>query len=99
MSICYRNPVTADQVKCYKRALLEAGLKSATVARRLSVLRGTYYQLAAKGLVSWETAQDIAAVKAPGVQKNSTPSLTEKQAIRLSEAIPSTPCRGSATWP
>ncbi len=75
--------VTADHVKMYKRALLEAGLKSATVARRLSVLRGTYHQLAAKGLISWETAQDIAAVKAPGVQKNSTPSLTEKQAIRL----------------
>ena len=50
--------------------------------RRLSVLRGTYKQLAAKGLVPWETAQDIAAVKAPGVQKNSTPSLTQKQAIR-----------------
>ena len=61
--------VTADHVKLYKRALLEAGMKSATVARRLSVLRGTYKQLAAKGLVSWETAQDIGAVKAPGVQK------------------------------
>jgi hypothetical protein len=79
--------VTADHVKMYKRALLEAGLKSATVARRLSVLRGTYHQLAAKGLISWETAQDIAAVKAPGVQKNSTPSLTERQAISLLEAI------------
>ena len=86
--------VTADHVKMYKRALLEAGLKSATVARRLSVLRGTYHQLAAKGLVSWETAQDIAAVKAPAVQKNSTPSLTEKQAIRLLEAIPSDTLQG-----
>ena len=86
--------VTADHVKMYKRALLEAGLKSATVARRLSVLRGTYHQLAAKGLISWETAQDIAAVKAPGVQKNSTPSLTEKQAIRLLEAIPSDTLQG-----
>src|SRR3954451_15788501 len=47
--------VTADHVKLYKRALLEAGLKSATVARRLSVLRGAYKQLAAKGLVAWET--------------------------------------------
>ena len=62
--------VTADHVKLYKRGLLEAGMASATVARRLSVLRGAYEQLAAKGLVSWETAQDIAAVKAPGVQKN-----------------------------
>jgi integrase/recombinase XerD len=86
--------VTADHVKCYKRALLEAGLKSATVARRLSVLRGTYHQLAAKGLIVWETAQDIAAVKAPGVQKNSTPSLTERQAIALLEAIPTESLQG-----
>ncbi len=80
--------VTADHVKLYKRALLEARLKSATMARRLSVLRGTYHQLAAKGLIAWETAQDIGAVKAPPVQKNSTPSLTERQAISLLEAIP-----------
>ena len=80
--------VTADHVKLYKRALLEAGMASATVARRLSVLRGAYKQLAAKGLVSWETAQDIAAVRAAGVQKNSTPSLTKQQAIALLEAIP-----------
>ena len=86
--------VTADHVKCYKRALLEAGMKSATVARRLSVLRGTYKQLATKGLVSWETAQDIAAVKAPGVQKNSTLSLTERQAISLLEAIPTETLQG-----
>ena len=86
--------VTADHVKLYKRALLEAGRTSATVARRLSVLRGTYQQLAAKGLVSWETAQDIAAVKAPGVQKNSTPSLTQKQAIALLEAIPTDTLQG-----
>src|SRR2546423_1227653 len=72
--------VTADHVKLYKRALLEAGLKPTTVARRLSVLRGTYQQLAAKGLIPWEVAQDIAAIKAPGVQKNTTPSLTQKQA-------------------
>ena len=79
--------VTADHVKLYKRALLEAGMKPATVARRLSVLRGTYKQLAAKGLIAWETAQDVAAIKAPGVQKNSTPSLTQRQAIALLEAI------------
>ena len=57
--------VTADHVKLYKRALLEAGLAPATVARRLSVLRGAYRQLAAQGLVSWEVAQDIAAVRVP----------------------------------
>src|SRR3954449_1435308 len=86
--------VTADHVKFYKRALVEAGRTSATVARRLSVIRGTYKQLAAKGLVSWETAQDIAAVKAAGVQKNATPSLTQKQAIALLEAIPSDTLQG-----
>jgi integrase/recombinase XerD len=86
--------VTADHVKLYKRALLEAGLKGTTVARRLSVLRGTYQQLAAKGLIAWETAQDIAAVKAPPVQKNSTPSLTQKQAVALLEAVPTDTLQG-----
>jgi site-specific recombinase XerD len=86
--------VTADHVKLYKRALLEAGRTSATVARRLSVLRGAYQQLAAKGLISWETAQDIAAVKAAGVQKNSTPSLTQRQAVALLEAIPTDTLQG-----
>ena len=86
--------VTADHVKLYKRALLEAGMTSATVARRLSVLRGAYEQFAVKGLVPWETVQDIAAVKAPTVQKNSTPSLTQRQAITLLEAIPTDTLQG-----
>jgi site-specific recombinase XerD len=87
-------PPSCYPVKLYKRALIEAGRTSATVARRLSVLRGTYHQLAAKGLISWETAQDIAAVKAPGVQKNATPSLAQKQAIALLEAIPADTLQG-----
>jgi site-specific recombinase XerD len=86
--------VTGDHIKLYKRALLEAGMAPATVARRLSVLRGAYQQFAAKGLVSWETAQDIAAVKVTGVQKNSTPSLTQRQAIALLEAIPTDTLQG-----
>jgi site-specific recombinase XerD len=86
--------VTADHVKLYKRALLEAGMATATVARRLSVLRGAYEQLAAKGLISWVTAQDIAAIKAAGVQKNSTPSLTQRQAVALLEAIPTDTLQG-----
>ncbi|HWB10522.1 MAG TPA: tyrosine-type recombinase/integrase [Pirellulales bacterium] len=86
--------VTADHVKLYKRALLAAGMTSATVARRLSVLRGAYEQFAAKGLIKWETAQDIAAVKAATVQKNSTPALTQRQAIDLLEAIPTDTLQG-----
>jgi site-specific recombinase XerD len=86
--------VTADHVKVYKRALLGKGVTNATVARRLSVLRGVYQQVAAKGLVSWETAQGIAAIKASGVQKNSTPSLTKQQAIALLEEIPTDTLQG-----
>ncbi len=86
--------VTADHVKLYKRAMLEAGLSKATVARRLSVIRGTYRQLAAKELVAWETAQDIAAIQAPAVTKNATPSLTQKQAVALLEAIPTDTLQG-----
>ena len=79
---------TADHVKLYKRSLLEAGMSRATVARRLSVLRGTYRELASKGLVPWEEAQAIQAVAAPPVQRNSTPALTQNQAVALLEAIP-----------
>jgi site-specific recombinase XerD len=86
--------VTADHVKLYKRAPLEAGLSKGTVARRLSVIRGTYKQLAAKSLVDWEVAQDIAAIQAPRVQKKSTPSLTQKQAVALLEAIPTDTLQG-----
>lgn len=86
--------VTADHVKLYKAALLKSGMKSATVARRLTVLRGAYEQFAAKGLVTWETAHAIAAIKAAPVQKNSTPSLTQKQAIDLLNAIPTDTLQG-----
>jgi integrase/recombinase XerD len=86
--------VTGDHVKLYKRALLESGMKPSTVARRLSVLRGTYRQLAAKGLVNWEAAQDIAAIKAPPVKKNGTPALTSKQAVALLEVIPTGTLQG-----
>lgn len=86
--------VTSDHVKLYKRALAESGMTPSTVARRLSVLRGAYGQLAAKGLISWETAQGIAAVKVTGVQKNSTPSLTQRQAVALLEAIPTDTLQG-----
>jgi hypothetical protein len=85
---------TADHVKLYKRALVEAKMKPTTVARRLSVLRGAYQQFAAKGLVRWEVAQDIAAIQSPPVQKNSTPSLTARQAIALLEAVPQDTLQG-----
>jgi len=78
--------VTADHVKLYKAALRDSGQATATIARKMSVLRGVYHQLAAKKLITWETAQDIAAVQSPKVQKNTTPALTEKQAVSLLHA-------------
>ena len=86
--------VTADHVKLYKAALLKAGITPATIARRLSVLRGAYRQFAEKGLIEWETTQNISAVKAPPVAKNTTPALTAKQAIALLEVIPTDTLKG-----
>ena len=86
--------VTGDHVKLYKGALLKAGIQPATIARRLSVLRGTYRQFAEKGLIDWETSQDIAAVKALPVTKNTTPALTAKQAIAMLESIQTESLKG-----
>jgi site-specific recombinase XerD len=86
--------VTADHVKVYKAALRDAGRSPATIARKLSVLRGVYRQFAEKGLVPWDVVQDIAAVTAPKVQKNTTPALTEQQAIRLLHAPDTSTLRG-----
>ncbi len=78
--------VKSDHLQLYKGALRDSGLAGATIARKLSVIRGVYFQLARTKLVSYETAQDIAAVKSPEVQKNTTPALTEQQAVRLLHA-------------
>ena len=80
--------VTADHIKIYKAALLKAGVRPATISRKLSVIRGAYRQFADKGLIDWETANAIGAVKSPPVKKNSTPALTQRQAISLLEAVP-----------
>ena len=80
--------VTADEVKVYKAWLLKSAMRPATVARKLSVIRGAYLQFADKGFVSWPVAQAIAAVKAPPVRKNSTPALTQRQAMDFLAAIP-----------
>ena len=86
--------VTADHVKCYKRALLEAGLKPTTVATAALGPARHVPPTCRQGAHRVGAAQDIAAVKAPGVQKNSTPSLTERQAISLLEAIPTETLQG-----
>ena len=86
--------VKADHLRLYKAALRDAGLAGATIARKLSVLRGMYRQFAVKKLIPWEVAQDIAAVESPQVQKNTTPALTEKQAVQLLHAPDTSTLRG-----
>ena len=80
--------VTSDHVKFYKAWLINSGVRPTSIARKLSVIRGAYRQFAEKGLVAWPDAQAIAAIKAPPVNKNSTPALTEQQAIELLAATP-----------
>lgn len=78
---------TADHVRLYKGALLKAGMRPTTVARRLTVLRGAYRELAIHGFIPWEVANGISSIQAPPVAKNTTPALTTKQAIEMLEAI------------
>ena len=78
--------VTGDDVRLYKEVLREAGASAATIARRLSVLRGTYQQFAKHGLMEWDHVRDIQAVTSPCVEKNTTPILSEEEAKRLLHA-------------
>jgi len=78
--------VTGDDVRLYKEVLREAGASAATIARRLSVLRGTYQQFAKHGLMEWDHVRDIQAVTGPCVEKNTTPILSEEEAKRLLHA-------------
>jgi integrase/recombinase XerD len=78
--------VTGDDLRVYKAALLAAGHTPATIARVLSVLRGTYQQFGKKGLVDWDRVRDIQAVESPRVEKNTTPALSQREAIQLLHA-------------
>lgn len=78
--------VTGDHVRIYKEALSRAGKKTGTIARALSVIRGTYEQFGKKGLVPWNIVGDIKAVTSPRVEKNTTPALSEAEAKRLLHA-------------
>lgn len=75
--------VTGDDLRIYRAALLAAGKSTATVGRVLSVLRGTYQQFGKRGLVRWDQVQDIQAVESPRVDRNTTPALSEQEAVRL----------------
>jgi site-specific recombinase XerD len=78
--------VAGDDLRMYKEALRKSGQASATIARKLSVIRGTYEQWGKKGFVDWHTVQDIQAAESPRVEKNSTPGLTQSEASKLLHA-------------
>src|SRR5438445_7058523 len=78
--------VTGDDLSVYKAALLATGQTTATVARTLSVLRGTYQQFGKRGLIPWERVRDIQSVESPRVEKNTTPCLSQQEAIKLLHA-------------
>lgn len=78
--------VTGDHVRLYKEALLAQGHRPSSVARALSVLRGTYQQFGKKSLIAWDVVADIQSVQSPTVTKNTTPSLSEKEACDLLHA-------------
>lgn len=60
------------------------------------MIRGTYRQFAAKGLIDHDTAGDIQAVSSPRVTKNTTPALSEAEAKRLLHAPDTTTAIGNA---
>ena len=78
--------VTGDHLRLYKEAMLRAGKKGATIARALSVIRGTYEQFGKKGYIDWQRVGDIQSVTSPRVEKNTTPALSELEASRLLHA-------------
>jgi len=78
--------VTGDHVRIYKEALARAGKRPGTIARALSVIRGTYEQFGKKGFLPWDVVGDIRAVSSPRVEKNTTPALSEAEAKRLLHA-------------
>lgn len=77
---------TGDDLRVYKAALLLAGRSPASVARVLSVLRGTYQQFGKRGLVAWEQVRDIQSVEAPRVERGGTPALSQREAVALLHA-------------
>ena len=86
--------VTGDDLRVYKAALLAAGQTTATIARALSVLRGTFQQFGKRGLIPWETVRDIQSVESPRVEKNTTPCLSQQEAIALLHAPDTTTITG-----
>ena len=86
--------VTGDHVRIYKEAMQRAKAAPSTIGRTLSVIRGTYRQFAAKGLIDHDTAGDIQAVSSPRVTKNTTPALSETEAKQLLHAPDTTTAIG-----
>lgn len=91
--------VTGDHVRIYKEALRsQAGARSASIGRALSVIRGAYLQFGKHGLIDWKTVGDIQAVGSPRVDKNTTPALSEHEAKRLLHAPDESTLQGTRDY-
>ena len=90
--------VTADHVKLYKRALLEAGKTSATVARRLSVLRGVTSSSRPRGWSPGRPPRTSPPSRPPASRR--TPPLPSRRSRPSPcwKPSPPTACRACATW-
>jgi site-specific recombinase XerD len=86
--------VTGDHVRIYKEVLQGCEKRPATIARALSVIRGTYEQFGKKKLIPWNVVGDIHAVTSPRVEKNTTPALSEAEAKKLLHAPDVTTLQG-----
>ena len=78
--------VDASHIRLYKAAMLQAGLRPATISQSLSAIRGMYRQLGQSHLVPWNVVADIQSVRSPKVEKNQTPGLSYDQACALLSA-------------
>ena len=78
--------VSGDDLRVYKAAMLSDGQTTATVSRALSVLRGAYQQFGKRGLIPWESIRDIQSVESPRVEKNTTPCLSQQEAVKILHA-------------
>ena len=74
--------VTGDHVRLYKEAMKDQGNKPATIARALSVIRGTYEQFGKKGLGILANRRGHTSREDPeGRQRNNAITLGDKRRL------------------
>lgn len=87
--------IDRQDIQAYLEYLRVSELSSATRAKKLTVIKGVVRALATEGLIPFDEAQKILAVKAPKVPRDGrTPGLSPKEARSLLDAPPTNTLRG-----